>query len=278
MNYLWEPFQYGFMQRALLAALMISATCASLGVYVVLRRMAFFGDAIAHTTLPGLAIAYLNRWNLLVGALLAALLTAVGIGWFSRRQLAEDTAIGVLFSGMFALGIVLLSAARSSRDLSHLLLGNILGVTSSDLIGIGLIGLVVAAGLVLLSKELMLITLDPQHARVIGVPCETLRWFLLIGLAMTVVTAIQAVGVVLTTALLVTPAATASLLTRRLGGLFLGAVAWAMISSVVGLYLSYYWRLPSGAAMVLVCTCGFVLVWAIREFAGCCVGGRAMKG
>jgi manganese/iron transport system permease protein len=152
-----------------------------------------------------------------------------------------------------------------------------LGVTLGDLIGIGLIGLLVAAGLILLSKELMLITLDPQHAQVIGVPGETLRWMLLIGLAMTVVTAIQAVGVVLTTALLVTPAATASLVTRRLAGLFLGAVAWAMISSLVGLYLSYYWRLPSGAAMVLVCTCGFILVWAVRESASCYVGGRREK-
>jgi ABC-type Mn2+/Zn2+ transport system permease subunit len=266
MNWIWEPFQYGFMQRALLAALLISATCASLGVYVVLRRMAFLGDAIAHTTLPGLAIAYLNRWNLLVGALLAALLTALGIGWLSRRRLDEDTAIGVLFSGMFALGIALLSQARSSRDLSHLLFGNILGVTNGDLIGIVLIGLLVAAALVLLSKELILVTLDPQHAQVIGLPGEALRIMLLILLAMTVVTAIQAVGVVLTTALLVTPAATASLLTRKLGWLFAGSIALAMFSSLVGLYASYYWRLPSGAGIVLVCTTGFIFCFAAREF------------
>ena len=130
MDWLIEPLQYPFMQTALAAAVLIGLTCAALGVYVVLRRMAFIGDALAHTTLPGLVVAYFNGWNLAAGALVAGLFTAFCIGWLSRREaVREDTAIGILFTGMFALGILMISTARSFRDLSQMLFGNILGVT-----------------------------------------------------------------------------------------------------------------------------------------------------
>jgi len=255
MNWLLEPFQYSFMRQALLASLLVGTTCSLLGVYVVLRRMAFLGDAVAHTTLPGLVIAYLNHWNLFVGAIVAAVITALGIGWLSRGQrLREDTAIGVSFSGMFALGIVMISRVQSYRDFSHMLFGNVLGVTTADLVGIGIVSFLVCAVLLLVNKELMLTTVDPLHGESIGLSAERMRYLLLILLALTVVTGIQAVGVVLTTALIVTPAATASLITRRLDRMLLLAVVFSACSSVAGLYASYYLSISSGGAIVLACT------------------------
>lgn len=266
MHWLIEPLQYGFMRQALVAGLLVGTTCSLLGVYVVLRRLAFLGDAVAHTTLPGLVIAYLNRWNLLLGALLAAMVTALGIGYLSRRErLREDTAIGVLFSGMFALGIVLISRTKSYRDFSHILFGNILGVTNGDLLGILLVGSIVVGMLAAFHKELVLTSVDPLHAQVIGLSADKMRYLLLIALAMSVVTAIQAVGVVLTTALLVTPAATASLLTKRLQRMFALSVLFSAIGTVSGLYASFYLGVSSGGAIVLACTLLFGLVFAIRS-------------
>lgn len=265
MNWLLEPLEYRFMQRALMASMLIGATCSLLGVYVVLRRMAFMGDAIAHTTLPGLVVAYLNRWNLFFGAIAAAVITALGIGWLSRRQqLREDAAIGVVFSGMFALGIVFISTVRSYRDFSHMLFGNVLGVTSSDLIGIAVTGTIVAVCLTIFQKELMLTTVDPLHAEVIGLSSARMRYLLLVLLALSVVTAIQAVGVVLTSSLLVTPAATASLLTKRLSRMLMLSVVFSTCSSVIGLYTSYYLSISSGGAIVLACTALFGIVFAFR--------------
>jgi manganese/iron transport system permease protein len=265
MNYLIDPFAYPFMQHALIGSLLISITCAVLGVYVVLRRMAFIGDAVSHTTLPGLVIAYLNQWNLLIGAVLAAVTTAIGIGWLSQRQhLREDTAIGIMFTGMFALGIVMISTVNSYRDFSHMLFGNILGVTTTDLISMAIVAVLVLGVLALLHKELVLASVDPSHARSIGLNPSMLRYVLLVLLAFAVVAGIQAVGVVLTSALLVTPAATAALLTRRLIPMMIIACAIACLSSIVGLYLSFYLSISSGGAIVLTCTGIFTLIFVIK--------------
>ena len=262
VNFLFEPFQHAFMRQALLASVLVGATCSLLGVYVVLRRMAFLGDAVAHTTLPGLVIAYLNRWNLFLGAVIAAVITALGIGWLSQRQkIREDTAIGVLFSGMFSLGIVLISRAKSYRDFSHMLFGNILGVTTGDLIGIAVVSALVIGTLLLFQKELALTTVDPLHGQVIGLSAERMRYGLLVLLALAVVTGIQAVGVALTTALLVTPAATASLVTRRLRTMLWLSLGCSILSSVAGLYASYYLAISSGGAIVLACTVIFGVVF-----------------
>lgn len=264
MEWLIAPFRYAFMQTALLAIVLVGVTCATIGVYVVLRRMAFIGDALAHTALPGLVVAYLRGWNLFGGALVAGLLTALGIGWLSRRNdVREDTAIGILFTAMFSLGILLISSARSFRDLSHMLFGNILGVTVRDLMVIGVVAVLVVGVLALLHKELELTSFDPTHAEVIGLRPDRMRYALLLLLACAVVSAIQAVGVVLTSALLVTPAAAAALVTDRLPRMMALAVAIAVGAGVVGLYASYYWSVSSGAAIVLTCTACFGLAWAV---------------
>ncbi len=278
MDWLFEPLRYSFMWTALLAAVLVGATCAALGAHVVQRRMAFIGDALAHTTLPGLVIAHLYGWSLSAGGLVAAVCTALFIGWISRRRVVrEDTAIGVVFTGMFALGIVLMSRQRSFRDLSHMLFGNILGVGSADLWLIGGVAVTVLLVLALLHKELELTSYDPTHAEVIGIRTGLLRYVLLVLLALAVVTGIQAVGVVLTCALLVTPAATAGLLTRRFGRLILIAVGVSVLLSVAGLLGSFYLRASSGASIVLACVLAFALAWAsrsLRSFLWETTGGR----
>lgn len=265
LEWLVDPFRYQFMRSGLWASVLVGISCATLGCYVVLRRMAFIGDALAHTALPGLVVAYLVGWSLFGGALVAGVVTALGIGWLSRREgVREDTAIGVLFTGMFALGILLLTRTRSYRDLTHVLFGNVLGVTQRDLILIGGISVAVVLVLALVHKELELTSCDPVHAEVIGIRVDGVRYLLLILLALTVVTGIQVVGVVLTSALLVTPAAAASLVTNHLPRMMALAALIAVGSAVSGLYASYYGAVSSGAAIVLSCTACFGIAWAWR--------------
>jgi ABC-type Mn2+/Zn2+ transport system permease subunit len=265
VGWLGEPFHYTFMQTGLLASLLVGLTCATLGAYVVLRRMAFIGDALAHTALPGIVVAYLYNWNLSAGALVAGIITALGIGWLSRREvIREDTAIGVLFTGMFALGVLLVSSTRSFRDLTHMLFGNVLGVSNSDLLLFAGVAVLVTAGLWLFHKELELTSYDPVYAASIGLRADLVRYGLLALLALTVVIAIQAVGVLLTMALLITPAAAASLVTNRLLRMMLVAVGITVGSSLVGLYASYYANVSSGAAIVLTCVACFALAWVTR--------------
>jgi len=266
MDRLTEPFRYAFMQHALLAAVLVGITCAVLGVHVVQRRMAFIGDALAHTTLPGLVVAHLFGWSLSLGGLGAALTTALFIGWASRRQaVREDTAIGVVFTGMFALGVLLMSRTRSYRDLTHMLFGNVLGVTTADLWFIGGVAVVVLFVLALFHKELELTAFDPTHAEVIGLRADLMRFLLLGLLALAVVTGIQTVGVILTSALLITPAATAALLTDRMPQRMLLGAILAIFCSITGLTLSYFLETSSGAAIVLSSTAAFVVAFAARS-------------
>lgn len=277
ITWLIEPISFAFMQRGLAAGVLAGIACAVLSAFVVWRGMAFVGDAMAHTILPGVVIAFLRGANLFVGALIAAILTALGIGWFSRdREVREDTAIGVMFSGFFALGILLLSRVRSYQDLTHILFGDILGVSSTDLWIIAGVTVLVIAAVVLFYKELLVTSFDPGHAVAIGLSPELVRYGLLILLALTVVAAIQAVGVVMVIALLVTPAATASLLARQLPRIMLLGAVFAVISAVVGLYASYYANVASGAAIVLTLTVLFLLAFLFAPRRG--LLWRAVRG
>lgn len=265
MDWALEPLAYPFMRSGLIAVVLIGFVCAVLGVYVVLRSMAFIGDALAHTILPGLVAAYLLGLNLLGGAVVAGVATALGIGWLGRRgTLREDTAIGVIFTGMFALGILLMSAADSFRDFTHMLFGNVLGITTSDLALIAGLTLFVLAVLFLFHKELELTSFDPTHAKAIGLRADLVRYGLLVVLSLTVVAGVQAVGVVLISALLITPAAAASLLARSLPRMMALSAAFAVFSGLAGLYASYYLDVSSGAAIVLACTGCFVAASVVR--------------
>ncbi len=269
MNALLElitgPLRYPFMVRGLLAAVMVGAVCAAVGTYVVLRGMAFFGDALAHAILPGVAVGYLVsgglRGPLFWWGLGTAVLTAVGIGAISRGgQFKEDTAIGIVFAGMFALGIALISTVRSyAVDLAHFLFGDVLGVSSADLGLTAVFGGLVLLVILALYKEFLVLSFDPILAATLRLPSTLLHYLLLGLIAVVIVVALQTVGVALVVAMLVTPAATAYLLTRRLPIMMFLAAGIGAVSGAVGLYLSYYASLASGAAIVLVCTVCFLL-------------------
>lgn len=269
IGWLATPLSYGFMQRGLLASLMVGVLCAVIGCYVVLRSMSFLGDALAHAILPGVAIAYLLQGNLMVGALIAAILVALAIGFVSRQaSIKEDTAIGILFAAALALGVALISTIKTyAVDLTHILFGNVLGVSNGDLALIAALAVVVLLVVAVLYKEFLVVSFDPVLAATIRLPVERLRNLMLVLLALTIVVSLQTVGVGLVAAMLVTPAATAYLLTRRLPVMMAMAAAIGAFSSIAGLYVSFYVHIASGAAVVLVATAifGAVFVLAPRE-------------
>ncbi len=263
LNWLIAPMAYGFMQRGLVASLMVGVLCAIVGCYVILRSMAFLGDAMAHAILPGVAVAYLLKGNLLLGALAAAVIVAVGIGFLSRQgTVKEDTAIGILFAAALSLGIALISSVKTyAKDLTHILFGNVLGVSASDLWLTAVVGLVVLATILVLYKEFLIISFDPVFAALIDLPAEFLRIVLLVLLALTIVVSLQTVGVGLVTAMLVTPGAAAYILVKRLPAMMAVSAAIGAVSTIAGLYLSFYIDIASGAAVVLIATTIFVAVF-----------------
>jgi manganese/iron transport system permease protein len=263
IDWLAAPLAHGFMQRGMLAGAIVGVLCAVVGCFVVLRSMAFIGDAMAHAVLPGVAVSYLLKGDLLVGALGAALAVALGIGAISRRgAVREDSAIGILFAAALSLGVLLISSIRTSAvDLGHILFGDVLGVSARDLVLTGATAAVVLAAVGLLYKELVVVSFDPVLAATLRLPAERLRLALLVLLALTIVVSLQTVGVGLVSALLVTPAATAHLLTRRLPRMMGIAAALGVAAAVIGLYASYYLDVASGAAIVLTATAFFLLAF-----------------
>ncbi|MEK7205951.1 MAG: metal ABC transporter permease, partial [candidate division NC10 bacterium] len=266
-EFLVAPFEFGFMQRALVGGVLVAAICALVGTYVVLRGLAFVGDALAHAAFPGVVIAYLLKGNIYLGAMLFALATALGVGVVSRHgRVSHDTAIGILFAGAFALGVLLMSTIQGyTVDLFSFLFGNVLGISERDLWLVALLGGVVVLTITVLYKELLLLSFDPTVAEAMGYPVQAFNHLLLGLIAVTIVISIQAVGIILVVALLVTPSATAYLLTQRFFQMMVLGVVLAALAAVIGLYLSYYLNVASGAAIVLVSTCLFFLVLAGRR-------------
>ncbi len=267
IEFLVAPFEFGFMQRALLGGVLVAAICALVGTYVVLRGLAFVGDALAHAAFPGVVIAYLLKGNIYLGALLFALATALAVGLVSRHgRVSHDTAIGILFAGAFALGVLLMSMIQGyTVDLFSFLFGNVLGISERELWLVALLGGIVVLTIAVLYKELLLLSFDPTVAEAMGYPVQAFNYLLLGLIAVTIVISIQAVGIILVVALLVTPSATAYLLTERFFRMMLLGILLAVLAAAVGLYLSYYLNVASGAAIVLVSTCLFFLVLAGRR-------------
>jgi manganese/iron transport system permease protein len=263
IDFFLAPLQFEFMQRAFAAVGLVCILCSIVGCFVILRSMAFLGDAIAHSILPGVAVAYLMGANLTLGALIAAGAVAAGIAFFSRKgALQEDTAIGILFSSALALGIALISTIRSyATDLSHILFGNLLGVRPEDLLGIAVIGAGILLLLFLAYRPLLVVTFDPILAATLRLPIDLLRTTFLIIIALTIVISMQVTGVALVTAMLVTPAATAYLLTRRFPEMVLLSALFGLLAGIVGLYASYYLNIASGASVVLSATVFFLLAF-----------------
>jgi manganese/iron transport system permease protein len=271
-----EPFQHTFVLRGMLAALMVGALGGVIGSYIVVRGMAFFGDALAHSILPGVAIAYLLGGELFWGGLAAAILSALAIGLLTRGgQVKEDTAIGVVFSGAFAAGIAIISSIQQYTDLGHILFGYILAVDGHDLALI-----LVSGGLVLLAvfffyRQFLVISFDPGLAATLGLRADFYRYLLLVMTAVTVVVGLQAVGVVLMVAMLVTPAAAAYLLTRRLSVMMPLAAAIGGGSGVFGFYIAWFTNTATGATIVLTCTLIFLLALLFAPGRGLLLRGGA---
>ncbi len=260
-----EPLQYQFVQRALIASVLVGIINGALGCFIILRRMAFIGDALSHAVLPGVVIAFMvagkGHVALFLGAVFAGIVTALLIGFVNRNsRIKEDSAIGVIFIGMFALGVLLISRLRAVHlDLQHFLFGDPLGVSPGDLYLTGIIGIVILGSIILFYKQLQLTSFDPTMATAIGMNTGLVHYFLMGILSMTIVASLQAVGIILVVAMLITPGATAYLLTERLPRMLVLASAIGALAATIGLYISYWMNYSSGAAMVIVVTLIFLI-------------------
>ena len=279
IDWLTEPWSLTFMQHAFLAIMLVGAICGVIGVFVILRGFAFLGDALAHAIFPGVVIAFILGGNFLVWALVAAIIVSFGIGVVSQSsRLSNDTAIGVIFAGGFALGVALLSQQSGfARDLNAFLFGSILGVSLSDLQLTAIVGMVVLVATFLLRREFTAIAFDRTFARATGLNLWFLDQVFLIILALAIVISLQTVGNVLVLAMLVTPAATARMLTDRLQVMFVLSALIGTGCGIVGLYISYYRGIPSGAAVVLVATAVFTLVFLFAPRSGLVSGWVAQR-
>jgi ABC-type Mn2+/Zn2+ transport system permease subunit len=266
MSDLLAPFQYDFMQRAFVAALVVGVLCSALGTYVVLRKLSFIGDGLAHASFAGIVIAYLRGANFYGGAAVATIVTALAIGFVHRRgRVSLDTSIGVLFTAAFALGIFLMSrSTRATVDLSNYLFGNILGVSSSDVVVVVGVGLGIAVVVGALWRPLLYTSFDPVVAEAAGIRAWFIDYALLVILALTIIVSVQLVGIVLVAALLVTPAAAAGQLTERFVPMMLLSCAFGIVSAIGGLYASYELHASSGATIVLLATLIFFAALAIN--------------
>lgn len=266
LNWFYEPLQFAFMQRSLAVAIMVGIICSVVGSYLMVQRLALLGDAISHSVLPGLAIAFWLGVNIFVGAFIAGVLSTVLIAWIHRRSpIKEDAAMGIVFSAFFALGITLITTIQKDNkiDLNHFLFGNILGVTPGDVRDTAIIAALVLLAVVLLYKELLFYSFDPLGAQASGLPTGWLNTGLMVLIALTVVASMKVVGVILVLALLITPGATAYLLVPRLHQVMVLGASIGIVSSISGMYLSYYFNLPSGPAIVLVVSGFFALAFLL---------------
>ncbi|XWK90381.1 MAG: metal ABC transporter permease [Phormidium sp.] len=257
-----EPLQYSFMQRSLIIAILVGLICAVVGSYLMVQRLALLGDAISHSVLPGLAIAFMLGANIFIGAFIAGVISTMAIAFIKTRSpIKEDAAMGIVFSAFFALGITLITIIQKSNkiDLNHFLFGNILGVTFDEVWDTAIIATLILFVVGLIYKELLFYTFDPLGAQAAGLPVNILNFGLMLLIALTIVASMKAVGVILVLALLITPGATAYLLVKRLHQVMILGAVIGIISSISGMYLSYFYNLPSGPAIVLVASGFFIL-------------------
>ncbi len=276
IDYIFGPFQYGFMVRAIIVSVLVGIMCPIIGAYVVTRGRAFMGDALPHAVLPGMVVAFLLGISPFFVAVPAGIAIALLMGTVSRRTgISEDTSIGIVFAVMFALGLVMLSKANVNVNIEDLLLGQVLGVSWTDVyVSLALTALVLV-GLYAFHRQLIYTTFDEIGASVIGINTGRIEYILLALLALVIVISIQAAGIVLVMAMLVTPAATAYLLARRfVGRMVIGAIV-GVTSAIIGLYLSFHANLPSGPAMALLATLMFAIaavaksVWPVEKRSVC---------
>lgn len=253
------PLQYEFMVKALLVSGFVGLVCAVLSCYMTLKGWALMGDAVSHSVTPGVVLAYIFQLPFALGAFVFGVGSVLAIGFIqAKTRIKEDTVIGLVFTGFFALGLVLISKNPSNVDLMHILFGNVLGISTADLIQTLVIGTITLIAILVLRKDLLLFCFDPTHARSIGLNVTALYYTLLTLLSLTIVVALQAVGIVLVVAMLVTPGAIAYLLTDQFNHMMLLAMASGMFSGVMGTYISYHLDASTGGCIVVLQTLLFV--------------------
>lgn len=269
MEFIEALLQYKFLQHAFVTSIMVGVFCGVIGTFIVLRGMSLMGDAISHAVLPGVAISYSLGINLFYGAMVTGVLTALGIGFVSQNsRLKNDSAIGIVFSAAFALGVILIAQAQSATNLNNILFGNVLTVKASDMWMTLIVGAIVLLCVCVCYKELLISSFDPTMAQVYGLPTKLIHYVLMTLLTMVTVASLQTVGVVLVVAMLITPAATAYLLTKRLGTMLFLAAVTGVISAIVGLYYSFVHNLASGAVIVLTASLLFLLAFMFSPSQG----------
>jgi manganese transport system permease protein len=260
VSYLIAPFQHVFMLKALAISALVGLVCSALSCFMILKGWALMGDAVSHAVMPGVVLAYVFKLPLALGAFIFGLASVWAIGFIqAQTRVKEDTVIGIVFTGFFAFGLILVSKIRSSLDLTHILFGNVLGISQQDLIQTGIISVITLVTIGLLRKDLLLFCFDPIHARSIGLNTNFLYYTLLSLLSLTAVAGLQTVGIILVVAMLITPGATAYLLCDRFDSMTAIAVLSGIFSSVAGTYLSYYLDGSTGGCIVVLQTLLFIL-------------------
>ncbi|MEB3173793.1 MAG: metal ABC transporter permease [Cyanobacteriota bacterium] len=276
--WLWAPLQHAFMLKALGISALVGTVCAALSCFLILKGWALMGDAVSHAVLPGVVLAYALNLPLALGAFIFGLLSVWLIGFIeSQSRVKEDTVIGIVFTGFFALGLILVSKIRSSLDLTHILFGNVLGISQADLIQTGLISVITLTALFLLRKDLLLFCFDPIQARSLGLNTQFLYYALLSLLSLTAVAGLQTVGIILVVAMLITPGATAYLLCDRFDQMLAVAVASGVLSSAGGAYLSYHLDGSTGGCIVLLQTLFFLIALIFAPKHGLLVRWRSRR-
>jgi manganese transport system permease protein len=260
INWFIDPLQFGFMVKAIAVSALVGVICSALSCFMILKGWALMGDAVSHAVLPGVVLAYLLNIPLAIGAFVFGVGSVIAIGFIqSHTRIKEDTVIGIIFTGLFALGIVLISKIKSSVDLGHILFGNVLGIADSDIIQTVIIGTITLITLAILRKDLVLFCFDPTHARSIGLNTNFLYYVLLSLLSLTAVAGLQTVGIILVVAMLITPGATAYLLSDRFDHMLLIAMTSGMFSGVMGTYISYHLDASTGGCIVVLQTVIFLV-------------------
>lgn len=262
METLLLPFQFGFMQKAFLIGAILAVPTALLSSFLVLKGWSLMGDAVSHAVLPGIVIAYLIGLPLLIGAFVAGMVCAIATGYLTENsRVKQDTIMGVVFSGMFGLGLVIYAAISTTLHLDHILFGNMLGISAQDLWTAGSIAALVTAGIIIFWRDLMLHAFDPAQARTIGLPVKALHYGLLAALSLTIVATLSAVGIILAIGLLISPGAIAFLLTRRLGTMMITAVGVTQGAVFAGVYASFWIDSAPAPTIILMLTAAFITVF-----------------
>ncbi len=262
MEFIHDLMNYAFLQKAFITSVIVGMICGVIGSFIVLRGMALMGDAISHAVLPGVAISYMLGINYLYGAVVSGVLTSIGIGVIKQNsRVKSDSSIGIVFSAAFALGIILITVAKSATDLTQILFGNVLSVRSSDMWLTVIVGAIVVLAVVLFYKELLVSSFDETMAAAYGLKTKLIHYLIMILLTLVTVASLQTVGVILVVSMLITPASTAYLLTNRLSVMIWLSAMFGALSSIIGLYISFVYNLPSGPVIALSTTAIFAIVF-----------------